>query len=187
MPVCKHLVHTTCALGAAQYDVRCPICRTQCPTIQTRVDDELQIFRHLEEIASRYNVVVQNVVFFFLRRATRRCFASCTFSSDICTREHNLDFLCTLPALLYSSHRSRSRIYRSHSSWWHQHKPIGRRTSFYFQSTNLADLLHRKSFCRSLLCKRGVFHRHWVRRTFRHARSQSLAWMVRCKVSKYLP
>ena len=59
MPVCKHPVHTTCALGAAQYDVRCPICRTQCPTIQTRVDDDLQIFRHLEEIASQQDTVIR--------------------------------------------------------------------------------------------------------------------------------
>lgn len=36
MPVCGHKIHTICALGAAQYDLRCAVCRVQDPTIHQR-------------------------------------------------------------------------------------------------------------------------------------------------------
>ena len=40
MPVCCHQVHVRCALSAAQYDVRCPICRTRDPTIIDKHEEE---------------------------------------------------------------------------------------------------------------------------------------------------
>ena len=38
MPVCGHLIHTACALSAAQYDTRCPMCRSHDPSIVVRED-----------------------------------------------------------------------------------------------------------------------------------------------------
>lgn len=35
-PSCNHKVHTLCALNAAQYDVRCPMCRTLDEKIKVR-------------------------------------------------------------------------------------------------------------------------------------------------------
>lgn len=53
MPVCQHPIHVTCALGAAQYDVRCPVCRTQDPTIETKQDRDTRLFDQLEEYAQQ--------------------------------------------------------------------------------------------------------------------------------------
>lgn len=39
-PVCNHKIHVRCMLQAAQYDVRCPVCRTQDPNIILRRDVE---------------------------------------------------------------------------------------------------------------------------------------------------
>jgi len=38
-PGCNHSMHTLCMLGAAQYDVRCPICRHQPKDLHVRSDD----------------------------------------------------------------------------------------------------------------------------------------------------
>lgn len=59
MPVCGHLIHTTCALSAAQYDVRCPVCRTRDPSIETKTDRETRIFSQLEEYATRQDELVR--------------------------------------------------------------------------------------------------------------------------------
>lgn len=40
-PSCNHRVHTLCALNAAQYDVRCPMCRT--------LDDKIKVRDSVEE------------------------------------------------------------------------------------------------------------------------------------------
>ena len=53
MPLCRHPIHITCALGAAQYDVRCPVCRTQDPTIETKQDRDTRMFNQLEEYAQQ--------------------------------------------------------------------------------------------------------------------------------------
>lgn len=52
MPICGHRVHVSCALNAAQYDTRCPICRTKDPSISSRSDDD--IFTHIQEITNRH-------------------------------------------------------------------------------------------------------------------------------------
>ena len=56
MPVCGHTVHVSCALNAAQYDTRCPVCRAKDPSIVERSDDGAHIFVHFEELAARHNV-----------------------------------------------------------------------------------------------------------------------------------
>ena len=38
MPSCNHALHVRCALSAAQYDVRCPICRCKNPLIIDKND-----------------------------------------------------------------------------------------------------------------------------------------------------
>lgn len=60
MPVCGHCIHTTCALSAAQYDVRCPVCRTRDPSIESKTDRETRIFSQLEEYASRQEQLVRS-------------------------------------------------------------------------------------------------------------------------------
>lgn len=42
-PTCKHVVHTTCALTAAQYDVRCPMCRNLDNNIRPKQIEESDI------------------------------------------------------------------------------------------------------------------------------------------------
>lgn len=60
MPICKHSVHTHCALSAAQYDIRCPICRTSDPQIKTKEDDNIGVFQNLELIANEHTRLVNN-------------------------------------------------------------------------------------------------------------------------------
>ena len=57
MPVCGHLIHTACALSAAQYDTRCPMCRSHDPSIVVREDGSrgdvnAAFFVHVESIVS---------------------------------------------------------------------------------------------------------------------------------------
>lgn len=52
MPKCNHKVHTTCELKAAQYDVRCPICRTKDERLTTRQEDDIQLYSNLERVAN---------------------------------------------------------------------------------------------------------------------------------------
>ena len=66
MPVCGHLIHTSCALSAAQYDVRCPMCRTIDPEIDSRRDRESRIFSQIEEYATHQEELARN---YKLRRA----------------------------------------------------------------------------------------------------------------------
>lgn len=53
MPICGHTIHVSCALSAAQYDVRCPLCRTKDPLIDSRQDEERRMFSEMEEDALR--------------------------------------------------------------------------------------------------------------------------------------
>jgi len=56
MPVCGHRVHTVCALNAAQYDVRCPVCRYKDERVLVRpTNDDMasEMFRNLEALVER--------------------------------------------------------------------------------------------------------------------------------------
>lgn len=55
MPVCMHRVHTKCALKAAQYDIRCPICRTQDPEITSKQEEDAMVYTNLERLAHEYD------------------------------------------------------------------------------------------------------------------------------------
>ena len=56
MPTCNHRVHTWCALQAAQYDVRCPVCRHKDERVSSRSDQESSdVFSQLESIADVHN------------------------------------------------------------------------------------------------------------------------------------
>ena len=59
MPLCMHKIHTACELKAAQYDSRCPICRTKDPEITSRQDDDLAMYSNLENLANEHNRTVQ--------------------------------------------------------------------------------------------------------------------------------
>lgn len=52
MPKCGHKMHITCALTAAQYDSRCPICRFRDERIIPRRDEEVNIFEQYQEMAA---------------------------------------------------------------------------------------------------------------------------------------
>ena len=67
MPVCGHKVHTSCALNAAQYDVRCPLCRAQDPNIETKRDRESRVFSQIEEYAAHQEHAVRQ----YRRRRSR--------------------------------------------------------------------------------------------------------------------
>ena len=53
MPKCNHKIHTICELKAAQYDLRCPVCRTKDGALTTRQEDDLQMYSNLERIAEQ--------------------------------------------------------------------------------------------------------------------------------------
>lgn len=56
MPICGHHVHTVCALNAAQYDVRCPVCRRKDDRVVIRpTNDEMasEMFRNIEEMVEQ--------------------------------------------------------------------------------------------------------------------------------------
>lgn len=59
MPVCKHRVHVKCALSAAQYDLRCPVCRTRDPALESKQERETRIFSQLQEYAVQREATVQ--------------------------------------------------------------------------------------------------------------------------------
>jgi predicted nuclease with TOPRIM domain len=52
MPVCQHKVHTVCELKAAQYDSRCPVCRTKHPFITSRAEDDVQHYTNMEQLVN---------------------------------------------------------------------------------------------------------------------------------------
>lgn len=59
MPVCNHRIHTRCELKAAQYDARCPICRTKDPELTTRQDDDMNIYTTLEQVANEHDIEIR--------------------------------------------------------------------------------------------------------------------------------
>tara|TARA_B110000008_G_C16933608_1_gene549711 strand:- start:846 stop:1439 length:594 start_codon:yes stop_codon:yes gene_type:complete len=54
MPICGHKIHTKCELKAAQYDSRCPLCRTKDPEITSRQDDDVAMYTNLENLANEH-------------------------------------------------------------------------------------------------------------------------------------
>lgn len=63
MPGCGHRVHVVCALSAAQYDPRCPVCRCRDARIVQRASEEdhaVDIFRNIEAFAARQNQAVRS-------------------------------------------------------------------------------------------------------------------------------
>tara|TARA_Y100000741_G_scaffold283984_1_gene223737 strand:- start:2726 stop:3262 length:537 start_codon:yes stop_codon:yes gene_type:complete len=60
MPICLHKIHTKCGLKAAQYDTRCPICRTKDPDITTRQDDDVVMYANLERLAREHDRCIRN-------------------------------------------------------------------------------------------------------------------------------
>ena len=60
MPVCMHKIHTKCELKAAQYDARCPVCRTKDPEITSRREDDTAIYSSLERLATEHTQHVRN-------------------------------------------------------------------------------------------------------------------------------
>ena len=69
--MCGHKIHTICALSAAQYDVRCPVCRSQhpdCVSIRDRENNLLMQYQDLTDLQDvlqrryrrRRNVAVRN-------------------------------------------------------------------------------------------------------------------------------
>lgn len=58
MPVCKHKIHTLCELKAAQYDSRCPVCRTKHPDITTRQEDDIEMYANIERIAADHERMI---------------------------------------------------------------------------------------------------------------------------------
>lgn len=59
MPVCMHKIHTMCELKAAQYDARCPVCRTKDPRLTTRTEDDVAVYNNLERLATEYDSTVR--------------------------------------------------------------------------------------------------------------------------------
>ena len=52
MPLCGHTIHVKCILSAAQYDVRCPVCRTLDPEIKVRNSYTDDISHQIELMAT---------------------------------------------------------------------------------------------------------------------------------------
>ena len=63
MPVCQHSIHTVCALRAAQYDLRCPVCRTSDPsfiadpTVTTVRPPDM--FQQLDELNHQHTMMMR--------------------------------------------------------------------------------------------------------------------------------
>ena len=57
MPICGHKVHTVCALSAAQYDIRCPICRSQHPDCVSIRDRENNILTQYQGLTDLQDVI----------------------------------------------------------------------------------------------------------------------------------
>lgn len=57
MPVCMHKIHTKCELSAAQYDTRCPLCRTTDDDILLRPNAEditHEIYSNIEHLVTEH-------------------------------------------------------------------------------------------------------------------------------------
>ena len=59
MPSCKHRLHTGCALNAAQYDARCPVCRHRDERVVERQRTDRDLFAQIEDYANRHNATVR--------------------------------------------------------------------------------------------------------------------------------
>lgn len=59
MPICNHKIHTLCELKAAQYDSRCPVCRTKDGSLTTRQEDDMQMYTNLERIAEEQDTEIR--------------------------------------------------------------------------------------------------------------------------------
>lgn len=59
MPVCMHKIHTSCELKAAQYDARCPVCRSKDPNLTSRQDDDAAMYSNLERLAHEHEQQVR--------------------------------------------------------------------------------------------------------------------------------
>jgi len=67
MPICAHKIHTKCELAAAQYDTRCPVCRTKDPDLTSKPEEEMQMFTNLEQLADEHDRFVRK----YQRKRTR--------------------------------------------------------------------------------------------------------------------
>lgn len=66
MPVCQHRIHTVCALRAAQYDLKCPVCRTCDPSFNSNSasraaqnSQEVLMFQELEELNQQHSIMIR--------------------------------------------------------------------------------------------------------------------------------
>jgi len=66
MPVCGHKIHTLCELAAAQYDTRCPVCRTKDPELCTKIE-EPTIYDNIERLTRER----QRIIMSYRRRRNR--------------------------------------------------------------------------------------------------------------------
>lgn len=57
MPLCGHRLHVACVIQAAQYDVRCPICRCHDPAIVPRAHEPAPptLFERVEMLVADHN------------------------------------------------------------------------------------------------------------------------------------
>lgn len=59
MPICNHKIHTLCELKAAQYDARCPVCRTKDKYLTTRQEDDSQMYSNIERLAREQDIEIR--------------------------------------------------------------------------------------------------------------------------------
>lgn len=69
MPQCAHRLHVRCALSAAQYDVRCPVCRATDPLVTPKVSDFDQTIQQIELLAQEHHAEVRR----YRQRRARAC------------------------------------------------------------------------------------------------------------------
>jgi len=60
MPICNHSIHVSCALNAAQYDIRCPLCRMSDPNIIPKDRYENEAIEGLQTFANDAERLVRN-------------------------------------------------------------------------------------------------------------------------------
>ena len=59
MPLCHHKVHVRCLLQAAQYDLRCPICRCKDPHIIEKKTDGEEQMSYIENLFERHQIATK--------------------------------------------------------------------------------------------------------------------------------
>ena len=57
MPVCKHKFHSHCMISAAQYDIRCPTCRTQDTRIRSKDEFANRYFADVEDFFNERKII----------------------------------------------------------------------------------------------------------------------------------